>query len=381
MIITTEMAQPIVDQMIKIIDYNVNIMNQKGVIVASGDKNRIYEIHQGALEAIDLKRERIIHKTDSKNMIGTHSGVNIPIEIKGKVIGAVGITGEPTKIYKFIHIIKITVESLLEQQILIEQLRYKQTALDEWIQNLIDEDSNNIPLLESKAKYLKINFNKYISIFVIEVKYPNILSLDYEEIHKNEIQIIKLLNFFYPNCLFSASIGKGYFILGIPFKENENIKVITKVGCNINTKLNAEGFNSFVGIGNVYKGIIGYRTSYIEGQQSIDLLKQIANNKVVCHIQEWGLLQLVEKIPPETRQSFLSRYLSTKPTLNEELQETLKIFLNNNLNIKSTSDEMHIHRNTLIYRLDKIKELWGLDPRNFNDAIKLQFINWCRTLK
>ncbi len=375
------MAQPIVDQMIKIIDYNVNIMNQKGVIVASGDKNRIYEIHQGALEAIELKRERIVHKTDSKNMVGTHSGVNVPIEIKGKVVGAVGITGEPTKIYKFVHIIKITVESLLEQQILIEQLRYKQTALGEWVQNLVDIQFNNIPLLESKAEYLKINVNKYISVFVIEVKYSGIVNLDYEEIQKNEIHIIKLLNFFYPQCLFTSSIGKDLFIFGIPFKDNEKMESMTKIGLGIHSSLKAEGFDSYVGIGNVHKGIIGYRKSFIEGMQSIDLLKQVSNNKVVSHIMEWGLLQLVEKIPPETRQSFLSQYLFRRPSLNEELEETLRVFLENNLNIKITSDDMHIHRNTLLYRLDKIKELWGLDPRNFNDAIKLQFFYWCKTLK
>src|SRR5699024_781114 len=114
--------QPIVDQMIKVIDYNVNIMNHEGIIVASGNEQRVHQVHQGALEAIELKRERIIHRSDYENMVGTNVGVNVPIEIKGSIVGVVGITGDPTKIYKFIHIIKITVETLLEQKLLIEQL-------------------------------------------------------------------------------------------------------------------------------------------------------------------------------------------------------------------------------------------------------------------
>src|SRR5690625_2769403 len=89
------MAQPIVDQMIKVIDYNVNIMNHEGLIVASGDKSRIHQKHQGALEAIELKRERVIYEPDFEDMVGTNIGVNVPIEIKEDIVGVVGITGDP----------------------------------------------------------------------------------------------------------------------------------------------------------------------------------------------------------------------------------------------------------------------------------------------
>src|SRR5690625_695656 len=198
MIITTEIAQPIVDKMINVIDYNVNIMNHEGVIVASGDKDRIHQVHQGALEAIELKRERIIHQSDYEHMLGTNIGVNVPIEINSKIVGVVGITGEPTKIYKYIQIIKITVENILKQQLLIEQLRYKTTALDEWVQNMIKEDFNDIPLLESQAEYFSIDISKQCVITSIQIQDFNKGVYDYELLQKNETNIIRKLRLYFP---------------------------------------------------------------------------------------------------------------------------------------------------------------------------------------
>lgn len=380
MIITTDIAQSIVNEMINVIDYNVNIMNHEGVIVASGDPDRINQIHQGALEAIELKRERIIHRPDNQIMLGTNVGVNVPIEINKEIVGVVGITGDPTKIYKLIHVIKITVETLLEQQLLIEQLRYKQTALEEWVQNLADSTYSDISILESKANYLNIDLSLKCTFIAIEIKDFNKTVFDYKILHQNEVKIIKAIKLYFPQALFPTYLGKGLFIIGYPMKTNKNNKQYTNTCRDFQIQLKKEGYDSYVGIGCLNKGIMGYRASLLEALQSIDILKQIKSEKKIAHITEWGILQLFAQIPANLRRTYLSQFTNRKPVLTKELEETLIYYLNNELNIKQTSKEMHIHRNTLIYRLDKIKSLWGLDPRKFSDAVKLQLIYWCKQL-
>lgn len=381
MIITSGIAQPIVDQMIKVIDYNVNIMNHEGIIVASGDETRIHQVHQGALEAIELGRERIINKSDYGNMVGTNIGVNVPIEIRNNIVGVAGITGDPTKIYKFIHIIKITVETLLEQQLLIEQLRYKQTALEDWVQDIIDEDYNNIPLLESKADYFNIDITLDCSVFAIEIIDFNQSTYDYETMQKNEVRIIKLLKLYFPQSFFPTYLGKGIFIMGLPVKYKKDVNRLVELGGILHQKVKEQGLLSYIGIGNNNSGIMGYRTSYLEALQSIDIIKQTNSNKSVAHITEWGVLQLLAQIKPNYRQNYIEKFWNNKTLLGEELEETLKTFLKYDLNIKKTSETMHVHRNTLVYRLEKIKEICGLDPRNFGDAVKLQVLAWCMMLK
>ena len=380
-IITTEMAQPIVDQMIKVIDYNVNIMNHEGLIVASGDKSRIHQKHQGALEAIELKRERVIYEPDFEDMVGTNIGVNVPIEIKEDIVGVVGITGDPNKIYKLTHIIKITVETLLSQQILIEQLRYKQTALEEWMHNLVDEHFNNIPLLESKAHYLQIDYKKNSTLFLMEVPDFNKSTYDYETLHKNEIRIIELLKLHYPNYLFPTYLGKGLFVLMLPSTQIIKTEQLLEIGHEMHHRLKSHDIDCYIGIGGTDKGILGYRSSYQDARQSIHILKQLQSENKVSHINEWGILQLITQVPPEVRLNYLHKFLQHRPLLQDELVETLDSYLINDLNVKETSEQLHIHRNTLTYRLDKIKELWGVDPRNFQDAVKLQLLYWCKKLK
>lgn len=380
-IITTGMAQPIVDQMIKVIDYNVNIMNHEGLIVASGDESRIHQKHQGALEAIELKRERVIYEPDFQDMVGTNIGVNVPIEINEDIIGVVGITGDPNKIYKLTHIIKITVETLLSQQILIEQLRYKQTALEEWMQKLVDEHFNNIPLLESKARYLNINYKKNCVLILIEVTEFNKKTYDFETLHKNEIRMIELFKLYYPNYLFPTYLGKGLFVLMLPSTQIIETEQLLERGNEMHHRLKSQEIDCYIGIGRIDKGILGYRSSYQDALHSISILKQLQSKTRVTHIDEWGILQLITQVPPEARQNYIDQFFNHRPLLQEELVETLNMFLENDLHVKETSERLHIHRNTLTYRLDRIKELWGLDARVFNDAINLQLLYWCKRLK
>lgn len=381
MIITTEMAQPIVDQMIKVIDYNVNIMDHEGLIVASGDESRIHQKHQGALEAIELKRERVIYELDFRDMVGTNIGVNVPIEINEDIIGVVGITGDPNKIYKLTHIIKITVETLLSQQLLIEQLRYKQTALEEWMQKLVDEHFNNIPLLESKARYLNIDYKKNCVLILIEVTEFNKKTYDFETLHKNEIRMIELFKLYYPNYLFPTYLGKGLFVLMLPSTQIIETEQLIERGNEMHHRLKSQEIDCYIGIGRIDKGILGYRSSYQDALHSINILKQLQSKTRVTHINEWGILQLITQVPPEARQNYIDQFFNHRPLLQEELVETLNMFLENDLHVKETSERLHIHRNTLTYRLDRIKELWGLDPRVFKDAINLQLLYWCKRLK
>lgn len=381
MIITADIAQPIVDQMIKVIDYNVNIMNDKGIIVASGDKSRIHQIHQGAIEAIELKRERIIHKKDYQTMRGTIMGVNVPIEIKDSIIGVVGITGDPTKIYKYIHIIKITVESLLEQQLLIEQLRYKQTELEEWVQNLADADYKDFTLLDSKAEYLEIDLKLKCSIIAIEIKDFNKTIFDFEKLRKNEEKITKAIKLYFPHSLFQTYLEKGLFVVGYPIRNLSDQTHCNNMCIEFHKNIESEGFMSLLGIGGAKSGVYGYRLSIFEALQSISILKNVNSDQKVAHISDWGILQLIAQIPGDVRKNYLLDFTEGKSPLNCELEETLNSFLKNDLNIKQTSTEIHVHRNTLIYRLDKIKELLDLDPRNFTDAVKLLLLYWCKKLK
>lgn len=107
-----ELAQNIVNKMMEVIPYNVNIMNHKGVIIGSGDSSRIGMIHNGALEALRVKKVVEISKDGDK----VKSGVNSPIFFREKAIGVIGITGNPKNVRQFTQLVTVTAELLINQE-------------------------------------------------------------------------------------------------------------------------------------------------------------------------------------------------------------------------------------------------------------------------
>lgn len=94
--ISKELAQKIANQIMADLDYNINVMNTDGRIIASGESSRIGDIHQGALSVIkEQKRNIIYHNTATEKQ-----GINDPIFIGEECVGVVGISGEPNEVMK-----------------------------------------------------------------------------------------------------------------------------------------------------------------------------------------------------------------------------------------------------------------------------------------
>ena len=379
MIITTELAQPIVKKMMSVVDYNINIMNHDGIIVASGDPDRINQPHQGAKEVVQQKRERVVPLKDTDRLEGTKPGVNLPIEFNGNIIGTVGITGHPDVVYKTARVVKITVESLLQQQYLSEQLYYKQKILEEWVLDLINPDYTDFSGLEARSQFLRIDTNNLCTILVIQL-----LEFDKEKnfnkAQQAETRVLHLLGYFCPQAIFRVHSGKGYFILAVPVSRSNLMEEALSIAQYVHVKLKEEHSPNRIGVGFAHRGVEGWRSSYMEAVQSLDILKRVNPQKGVAHLGEWGIFQLISEVPEKTISSYIARWFKDKKPLEQEVLLTLETFLDCDQNVSETAEKLHIHRNTLLYRLDKIKRSWGLDPKAFGDAMHLRLVMICLKL-
>ena len=107
------LAQYIVDKTMKIINCNVNIMNNHGEIIGSGDTQRIGELHEGAVLAISQGRVVTIDNPTAKKLKGVKPGVNFPLKLKKEIVGVIGITGEPAQIIQFAELVSMTAEMMM----------------------------------------------------------------------------------------------------------------------------------------------------------------------------------------------------------------------------------------------------------------------------
>ncbi len=118
----TKMAQDIVARTMRIIDTNINVMDARGRIIGSGDRERIGELHEGALLVLSQGRVVDIDDAVARHLHGVRQGINLPLRLEGEIVGVIGLTGEPENLRKYGELVCMTAEMMLEQSRLMHLL-------------------------------------------------------------------------------------------------------------------------------------------------------------------------------------------------------------------------------------------------------------------
>ncbi|MBE6716857.1 MAG: PucR family transcriptional regulator [Ruminococcaceae bacterium] len=126
-----------------------------------------------------------------------------------------------------------------------------------------------------------------------------------------------------------------------------------------------------VGIGTAVKSIKDLAKSFKEAQVALEVGKVFDTEKVIISCENLGIARLIYQLPTTLCDMFLKEVfkVGSIDNLDHETLFTIQKFFENNLNVSETSRKLFVHRNTLVYRLEKIRKLTGLDLREFDDAI------------
>ena len=126
-----------------------------------------------------------------------------------------------------------------------------------------------------------------------------------------------------------------------------------------------------IGIGTVAEHLRALADSYKEAQTAIEVGKVFDTDRSIMHYENLGIGRLIYQLPTTLCEIFLDEVFKKNSidSLDQETLFTINKFFENNLNVSETSRKLFVHRNTLVYRLEKIKKLTGLDLREFDHAI------------
>ncbi|HVE80777.1 MAG TPA: helix-turn-helix domain-containing protein [Candidatus Dormibacteraeota bacterium] len=126
-----------------------------------------------------------------------------------------------------------------------------------------------------------------------------------------------------------------------------------------------------LGVGQYYPDLGGLRKSYQEAKLSLHVGTKVWGNDTVYHIKSVGMFVTLANVTQE-RKAELAHQILYPLLKDEQLYKTVRTFLTSGLNLTEAAGLLHVHRNTLIYRLDKTKKVIGLDPRVFDDALQIK---------
>ena len=155
-------------------------------------------------------------------------------------------------------------------------------------------------------------------------------------------------------------------------RPNVDSKDLEKLARSICDTLSTEFYcNAVVGIGTRVTGIKDLAHSFKEAQVALEVGKVFDTEKSIISYENLGIARLIYQLPTTLCDMFLKMVFKrgSIDSLDQETLFTIQKFFENNLNVSETSRKLFVHRNTLVYRLEKIKKLTGLDLREFDDAI------------
>jgi carbohydrate diacid regulator len=152
-------------------------------------------------------------------------------------------------------------------------------------------------------------------------------------------------------------------------------KEVMKIARQIDSALTSElELEHVIGIGTVAMQLKDVSRSYKEAQISVEVGQVFEEDLTVMNYESLGIGRLIYQLPTTMCEMFLSEIFKkgSIESLDEETLLTVHKFFENNLNVSETARKLFVHRNTLVYRLEKIKKLTGLDLREFDNAIVLK---------
>lgn len=194
------------------------------------------------------------------------------------------------------------------------------------------------------------------------------------QVEKSDVTAIEVLQSMFPDKQkdFVLSISESDLVLikemTPGFEPEEPYRIADAIEKAMAKEL---GVKTVIGIGTTARHLRELADRYKEAQVAIDVGKVFDDDKSIINYENLGLGRIIYQLPTTLCEMFLSEVFKKNPieSLDQETLYTINKFFENNLNVSETSRKLFVHRNTLVYRLEKIKKLTGLDLREFDHAI------------
>lgn len=230
-----------------------------------------------------------------------------------------------------------------------------------FIQNLL---LDNLLLVDiyNRAKKLHIEVEAKRVVFMIETKY---------EKDSNAMETVKSL-FAARTKDFITAVDEKSIIIVRELREDETYEELETVAQTMRDMLNSEAMTSVrISYGTIVNEIKQVSKSYKEAKMALDVGKIFYSEKTVIAYSTLGIGRLIYQLPIPLCEMFMREVFGENmpDTFDDETLMTINKFFENNLNVSETSRQLYVHRNTLVYRLEKLQKSTGLDIRVFDDAL------------
>ena len=341
---SNRLFQGVIHQMRDAIDRTIGVMDETSVIIACSELGRIGEVNEHVTADAMASPNSFVVNGYTYHSFGSRPRPEYAVFVSGTDMDA----------SRYASLLAVSLSN-------IKQYYDEKYDRGNFIKNVI---LDNILPGDIYLKARELRFNNDVDRVVMLIKITN----------KTDISAYDVIQNLFPDKSkdFVISINENDIALVKEVRPGIDSKDLDKLAGSIVDTLSSEFYtHCVVGIGTMVTGIKDLARSFKEAQVALEVGKVFDTERSIVSYDNLGIARLIYQLPTTLCEMFLKEVFKrgSIESLDHETLFTIQRFFENNLNVSETSRKLFVHRNTLVYRLEKIKKITGLDLREFEDVI------------
>ena len=360
--IRPEMAQKFIDQITEYTDYNINIMDETGVIIASRDPRRVGTYHEAA-DRIIRGSEEVVSVEDEKIFPGVLPGINMAIMVNGRKEGVVGVTGSPAHIREVAMITRLAIEAMLKYEKQQENLLLRQGRKENFFQLLVRVENADPNELRAAAQLL--GYEESIIRVPILCRILDNTPADriLETIRSNDGHWIQDL---------STILDDTHVLLFRTLRENRRggafslrREILSYMNSTLR-RMDRGGMKAVFFVGTPQSAFTQYIYAYRHCKWLESRYRHLtdpAGDDRVKFFYDKAAEYFYSVLPREELHRVFYQYGSQlQGDERKQLVDTVTALIETNFNLTEAAKALFVHKNTMMYRYNKIKDMLDIDP-------------------
>lgn len=341
---SNRLFQGVLQQMHDIINCEIGVIDCDALVIACSDSSRIGYTNE--FISLDLNETYDYFIRDGYTYM--------PFGPKPKNEYYAFVEGTDETAYKYVSLLSVALSNL--QQFYDEKYDRNNFVKNVVLDNILPGD------IQLKARELHFNSSVTRVVFLIRI------------VASNDVSAFDVIQNLFPDKSkdFVFTISETDIVLIKEVRPNIESGDLEKLAFSIADTLLSEFYTRVnIGVGTVVDNVRNLAVSFREAQIALEVGKVFDTDKSIISYENLGIARLIYHLPTNLCETFLKEVFKkgSIESLDQETLFTIQKFFENNLNVSETSRKLFVHRNTLVYRLEKIKKLTGLDLREFDYAI------------
>ncbi|MFC9424424.1 CdaR family transcriptional regulator [Streptomyces sp. NPDC056987] len=382
-VLTPELAQEIACDIGRIIGFNVLITDRESVVIGCGDRERLGTVHEASSEVLRTRRAATHSAGQAERLRGVRPGISLPIRVGAEAVGTVCLTGEPEEVHRFGLVVQRQTEILLEEAALLRSRLLHERAVDDFVRDvaLYDPEVVDAETVEGRATELGLDVRLARTAVLLDARPAPAARPTAAGAPPPPVSRMSLLRTvreeFHGGQDVAGEIAAGrYAVLhpspGCP-SPAERSALLERCALLVELVRERHGVDARMAVGEPGAGAAGMSGSYRDAAAALRIGPALDPAARVFAAAELRIPRLVASAVRQERIRYTGSVLGAVRERADwpVLRETLIAWGEGGFQLVRTAERLGVHRNTLLYRLEKIERLSGQPVREPATALAL----------